>query len=170
MNDPSLFPDEWQAMKQADDGLRISRWHLRQRDDFKDILLRALGDLSEQAHALRLLRDDADLLSDAQLTELAPKIVDIAVDGNVDRLIVARAVLVRYAAQFKPGRQIVKDSIDRLMDGYFGSNDDFIYRRLAELLIDIGHWDALKRLLVVSKDHRDPEIADLHGDYLPHLP
>ncbi|MEI2431430.1 hypothetical protein RDV84_11625 [Lysobacter yananisis] len=169
MNDANAFPSQWRAMREADAALLACRFHLKKHADFAHILAQALACASERNLALRFLRDDAGALSDAQLAELAPAIVDLAVDGNLDDLIVARQTLVRYAARFTSSRGVVEDAVARVMDGYLAREDDFVLRRLAELLLDAGFAHALRRLLAACKDHMDPDIAEIHDDFSRHL-
>ncbi len=100
MNAPDVFPEEWRVAREAESLLLARRHDLRARSDFKEIILMALSTLSEQDAALRFLRDDALGLSDAQLIDIAPVVMDIAVDGNIDNLVTARAVLQQYASHW----------------------------------------------------------------------
>jgi len=169
MNDANAFPGQWRAMREADAALLACRFHLKKHPDFARILAQALACPSERNLALRLLRDDGGGLSDAELAELAPALVDLAVDGNLDDLIVARQALVRYAARFTSSRGVVEDAVERVMDGYLAREDDFVSRRLAELLLDAGFAHALRRLLATCRDHADPDIAEIHDDFSRHL-
>lgn len=166
MNGPDAFPEEWRSAREAE-SLSLARRHdLKARSDFKEIILLALSTLSEQDAALRFLRDDALGLSDAQLIDIAPVVMDIAVDGNIDNLVTARAVLQQYASHFLDSRKIVEMTLDRRLDGYLASEDGFLYRRLAELLVAADFPDALAKLMSVCKDSSNPDIAEIHDDLL----
>lgn len=169
MTDAHAFPGEWRAMREADAALLACRFQLKQRADFVRIVAQALALPSQRNAALRLLRDDAGGLSDAALAELAPAIVDLAVDGPLDDLVVARQTLLRYAARFTSGRGVVQDAVERLIDGYLAREDDFVRRRLAELLLEAGFAQALRRLLAACKDHGDAHIAEIYDDFSRHL-
>ena len=160
MNGPDAFPEEWRSAREAE-SLSLARRHdLKARSDFKEIILLALSTLSEQDAALRFLRDDALGL------DIAPVVMDIAVDGNIDNLVTARAVLQQYASHFLDSRKIVEMTLDRRLDGYLASEDGFLYRRLAELLVAADFPDALAKLMSVCKDSSNPEIAEIHDDLL----
>lgn len=165
MNSPDVFPDEWRAMREAESQLLVRRHAFSRRDDFKEVILRALNTLPEQDAALRFLKDDVAGLGDAALAQLAPTLIDIAVDGNIDNLLVARSVLARYASHFLGSRKIIEDALDRVMDKYLSSEDEFLYRRLAELLVDIDFPDSLRQLLLACRGHDNADIAEIHGDF-----
>ncbi len=166
MNNSGVLPDEWCAMQEAENLLLVCRYDLKKHADFKEIILLALSTLSEQDAALRFLKDDVSGLNDSELAEIAPAVIDIAVDGNLDNLITARAVVLRYASHFLESRKIIRTVLDRLMDGYLSSEDDFLYRRLAELLVAIDFPDILTKLISVCKDSSNPDIAEIHDDFL----
>lgn len=165
MNELPPLPELWRAMCEADTALLVRRHQLRQREDFLPLLARALADPAEQHSALRFLRDDVGGLDEAQLAELAPTIVDIAVDGNLDRLIVARDVLIRYAAHFTAARRVVRDAVEASMSGCLATQDGFALRRLAELLVGAGLSELLQRLLAACEGHADPDIAEMREDF-----
>lgn len=166
MNNPGVLPDEWRVMREAESLLLVRRHDLKKHADFKAIMLLALSTLSEQDAALRFLKDDVSGLNDSELAEIAPVVMDIAVDGNLDNLITARVVVLRYASHFLESRKIIRTVLERLMDGYLSSEDDFLYRRLAELLVAIDFPDILTKLILVCKDSSNPDVAEIHDDFL----
>ena len=165
MNDPDAFPDEWRLVKEAENALLVGRFNFKKHVDFKKTILLALNTTSEQAAALRFLKDDAPGLSDLELAEIAPVVLDIAVDGNIDNLIIARAVLLQYSSHFLQSRKTIKSSLDRRLHEYLSSDDELLYRRLAELLVTLDLPDALAKLLLICKDNGNPEIAEIYQDF-----
>lgn len=166
MNDPHAFPAEWRAMKSAEHALLVSRFDLRKHGNFKALVLHALGTLSEQDAALRFLKDDVCGLSSADLAEIAPPVMDIAVDGSIDNLVTARAVLLRYASHFLESRKTIRSTLDARLPTYLSSEDDFLYRRLAELLVTLDFPEALAKLMAACKDNRNTDIAEIYDDFL----
>ncbi|MET3496456.1 hypothetical protein [Variovorax boronicumulans] len=166
MNNPDIFPEEWRVVKDAENSLLVSRFNFKRHADFKKFMLLALSTISEQAAALRFLKEDAPGLSNLELAEIAPVILDIAVDGSIDNLIIARAVLLQYSSHFLDSRTVVENSLDNQIHRYLASGDEFLYRRLAELLVTLDLPNALEKLMLVCKNNENPDIAEIYRDFI----
>ena len=84
MTTKPIYSREWNSVREADRELMLSRHNFRKTSDFLEQILLALNDLSQQQRALEWIRDEH--FSDPELEILIPIIIDIAVDGNQDRL------------------------------------------------------------------------------------
>jgi len=150
--------NEWHVLRAAETLLFASRTYLRNRNDFISNMTTALNMLSEQGAALRLMIYDRFI--DSELTILMPIVIDIAVEGNVDSLVIARGVLSRYK-----NRKVVRSIFENMVDKYFSAHDDWTYRRLAELLVEVGYGDILKKLMFLCKNNGTTEFLEIYEDY-----
>lgn len=145
-------------MKAAETVLSASRHYLRKRDDFMQNIQLALAILSEQASALRLLRDED--VADADLQPVIAKVIDIAVDGNIDNAVIARRVLSKYKKS-----KVVRDGIEKAMATHGKTQDEFVCRGLAELLAELDFVDMLKELLRRCKNSQNDSLRELYSDF-----
>lgn len=166
MNILNILSDEWSSLREAEESLLVSRYNIRRGDDFMVIILLALGTLSEQTTALRFLKNDETELEDAELIRIIPDIIDIAVDGNKENREIARSVLIRYSSHFLGKRQLIKDALDRLLNRYLIRKDEKVYRRLAELLVDMHYPEFLKKLMQACKKEHQENISKIYSDFL----
>ena len=156
-----IYSKEWNSVKDADRELMVSRHNFRKTSNFLEQILLALNDISQQQRALEWIRDER--LSDSELEILIPIIIDIAVDGNIDRLPYAREVLFNNAFN---SNDIVRKKMTSMFDNFLKSEDDFIYMRLIELLIFLNYNDLRKRLIDKCKNSTDENIVDVYTSFL----
>ena len=158
-----IYSKEWNSVKDADRELMVSRHNFRKTSNFFKQILLALNDISQQQRALEWIRDER--LSDSELEILIPIIIDIAVDGNIDRLPYAREVLFKNAFN---SNDIVRKKLTSMFDDFLKSEDDFIYMRLMELLRFLNYNDLRKRLIDKCKNSTDENIVDVYTSFLQH--
>ena len=158
-----IYSKEWNSVKDADRELMVSRHNFRKTSNFLEQILLALNDISQQQRALEWIRDER--LSDSELEILIPIIIDIAVDGNIDRLPYAREVLFKNAFN---SNDIVRKKLTSMFDDFLKSEDDFIYMRLMELLRFLNYNDLRKRLIDKCKNSTDENIVDVYTSFLQH--
>ena len=158
-----IYSKEWNSVKDADRELMVSRHNFRKTSNFLKQILLALNDISQQQRALEWIRDER--LSDSELEILIPIIIDIAVDGNIDRLPYAREVLFKNAFN---SNDIVRKKLTSMFDDFLKSEDDFIYMRLMELLRFLNYNDLRKRLIDKCKNSTDENIVDVYTSFLQH--
>lgn len=170
MNTLNILSDEWYALREAEESLLVSRYNIRRGDDFMVIILLALGTLSEQATALRFLKNDEVGLEDTELIRIVPDIIDIAVDGNRENRDIARSVLIRYSSHFLVSRELIKEALDRLLNRYLIRKDEKVYRRLAELLVDMDCPEFLNKLMLACKKDHHENISKIYSDFLKFIP
>ncbi|WP_300686362.1 hypothetical protein [Chryseobacterium sp.] len=170
MNTLNILSDEWNSLREAEESLLVSRYNIRRIDDFMVIILLALGTLSEQATALRFFKNDEAGLEDAELIRIIPDLIDIAVDGNKENRDIARSVLIRYSSHFLGKRQLLKDALERLLNRYLIRKDEKVYRRLAELLVDMHYPEFLKKLILTCKKEHHENISKIYRDFFKFIP
>ncbi|MBI0068095.1 MULTISPECIES: hypothetical protein [unclassified Snodgrassella] len=161
MTTKPIYSKEWNSVKEADRELMVSRHNFRKTSNFLEQILLALNDISQQQRALEWIRDER--LSDSELEILIPIIIDIAADGNIDRLPYAREVLFNNAFN---SNDIVRKKLTSMFDDFLKSEDDFIYMRLMELLRFLNYNDLRKRLIDKSKNSTDENIVDVYTSFL----
>ncbi|HFO7613648.1 TPA: hypothetical protein ACHLA5_005230, partial [Escherichia coli] len=120
-----VYSKEWASVKEAENKFLSSKHYFRKSNDFFEQILLAINNLSEQGTALRFIRDDD--FDDSELEVLIPVIIDIAVDGNVDNLPFAKEILIKNA-----NNNVVRKKLTSIFDGLLNSQDEYIYRRVAE--------------------------------------
>ena len=161
MTSKPIYSKEWNSVKEADRELMVSRHNFRKTSNFLEQILLALNDISQQQRALEWIRDER--LSDSELEILIPIIIDIAVDGNIDRLHYAREVLFNNALN---SNDIVRKKLTSMFDDFLKSEDDFIYMRLMELLRFLNYNDLRKRLIDKCKNSTDENIVDVYTSFI----
>jgi len=161
MTTKPIYSKEWNSVKEADRELMVSRHNFRKTSNFLEQILLALNDISQQQRALEWIRDER--LSDSELEILIPIIIDIAVDGNIDRLPYAREVLFNNAFN---SNDIVRKKMTSMFDNFLKSEDDFIYMRLIELLIFLNYNDLRKRLIDKCKNSTDENIVNVYTSFI----
>jgi len=161
MTTKPIYSKEWNSVKEADRELMVSRHNFRKTSNFLEQILLALNDISQQQRALEWIRDER--LSDSELEILIPIIIDIAADGNIDRLPYAREVLFNNAFN---SNDIVRKKLTSMFDDFLKSEDDFIYMRLMELLRFLNYNDLRKRLIDKCKNSTDENILDVYTSFL----
>ena len=161
MTTKPIYSKEWNSVKEADRELMVSRHNFRKTSNYLEQILLALNDISQQQRALEWIRDER--LSDSELEILIPIIIDIAADGNIDRLPYAREVLFNNAFN---SNDIVRKKLTSMFDDFLKSEDDFIYMRLMELLRFLNYNDLRKRLIDKCKNSTDENIVDVYTSFL----
>jgi len=157
-----IYSKEWIFLKKAHMKLLSSLFYFRKTNDLFEQILFALNDddLSEQATALRFLRNEP--LRAPELEMLAPVIINIAVNGNTDNFILARDCLVNSA--FNKNR-IIRKKLTFMFDDFLQSENQCICRRLAELLFFLNYKDLRKRLMEKCKNSKDKDIVNIYTEF-----
>jgi hypothetical protein len=109
--------------------------------------------------ALRLL---AALKPGVELVApLLPRVLDIALDSNSpDRIGLARTVLVQYKDD-----PWVRNTIQTLVGNYLPINDEWHYRRLAELYTELRYQEELTTFLALCQTSDNAEIKEVGDDF-----
>ncbi|PIT53128.1 hypothetical protein BHC44_06615 [Snodgrassella alvi] len=159
MKDNTIFSIEWLNLKESETNLFSSKYYFRKSECFFKQLLLALNTLSEQGTALRFIRDDD--FNDEELEILIPIIIDISVDGNIDNIPIARDILIKFKEN-----KIVKNKLCSMLDNYLDSFDDFIYRRLAELLLYLNFSDLKIKLMNKCLKSNNNDLIEIYQDFI----
>ena len=161
MTTEPIYSKEWINLNEADTKVRVSQFYLRKTNDlFEQILLALNDDAAEQATALRFLRNEYPSASELEI--LAPVIIDIAVNGDADNSILARECLVNTA--FNKSR-IIREKLTFMFDDLLKFENQYIYRRLAELLFFLNYKDLRKKLMKKCKDSKDKDIVEIYTEF-----
>ena len=158
------YSQEWNSLKKADHKFMISKHNFRKTDDFFKQILSALNyekGIGQQKIALKMIRDEH--FSDSELEILIPIIINIAVDGHISNIPLAREVLFNNAFN---SNDIVRKKMTSMFDNFLKSEDDFIYMRLIELLIFLNYNDLRKRLIDKCKNSTDENIVNVYTSFI----
>ena len=115
---------EWITVNEADTKVRVSRFHFRKTNDLFEQILFALNndDLAEQATALRFIRDES--LNESEFKILTPAIINIAINGNTDNLILARDRLIRGGFNRD---YIIREKLTPMFNDFLKTENQYIY-------------------------------------------
>lgn len=148
----------WLRLCEAEQAYRACQYESMQDQEALALdLQQALVD--DNFTALRLL---ADLNPGIELVApLLPRILDIALDSSSpDRIGLARTVLGHYR-----DTPWVRNTIYTLAESYLPVNDDWHYRRLAELYTELRYKEELATLLAHCQTSDNAEIREIADDF-----
>ncbi|MBI0068099.1 MULTISPECIES: hypothetical protein [unclassified Snodgrassella] len=156
---------EWISLEEACIELMNIQYRFKETNDIKDLLNQLLltihnNDLAEQATVLRLIRDNG--FTALELEILTPVIINIAVNRNTDNSILARQCLVNRAFNHD---HIIREKLTSMFDDFLQSEDQYTYRRLAELLFFLDYKDLRKRLMEKCKNSKDKNIVNIYTEF-----
>ena len=156
---------EWISLEEACIELMNIQYRFKETNDIKDLFNQLLltihnNDLAEQATVLRLIRDNG--FTALELEILTPVIINIAVNRNTDNSILARKCLVNRAFNHD---HIIREKLTSMFDDFLQSEDQYTYRRLAELLFFLDYKDLRKRLMEKCKNSKDKNIVNIYTEF-----
>ena len=156
---------EWISLEEACIELMNIQYRFKETNDIKDLFNQLLltihnNDLAEQATVLRLIRDNG--FTALELEILTPVIINIAVNRNTDNSILARKCLVNRAFNHD---HIIREKLTSMFDDFLQSEDQYTYRRLAELLFFLDYKDLKKRLMEKCKNSKDKNIVNIYTEF-----
>ena len=157
-----IYSKEWINVNEADTKVRVSRFHFRKTNDYLEQILFALNndDPAKQATALRFIRDES--LNESEFKILTPAIINIAINGNTDNLILARDRLIRGGFNRD---YIIREKLTPMFNDFLKAEDQHIYRRLAELLFFLNYKELRKRLMEKCKNSKDRDIVNIYTEF-----
>ncbi|PXY96168.1 hypothetical protein DKK71_09645 [Snodgrassella alvi] len=170
MTTKPIYSKEWISVQEADHEFVVIKHNFRKTNDFLEQILSILNydkalsyedGLFQQQIALNLIRDE--YFSDSELEILIPIIINIAVDGHTSNMSFAREILFNNAFN---SNDIVRKKLTSMFDDFLKSEDDWIYMRLAKLLIFLNYNDLRKRLIDKCKNSTDENIVDVYTSFL----
>lgn len=149
----------WDQYCAAECAYYIQRKHLVEHPDFIQAVAKALASTSDSDVALRLMLE-VPLQSDA-LPKILPLVIELAIDGPVRNMSIAATVLKKYTENVA----LIRQAIELNMPRYLGSRDDFLLRRLAQILRDLEIHDLLADLLIWCRNQHEEEINEIASDF-----
>lgn len=154
------FSENWLLFRKVENECFTCRYNLMQdKEVLAEDLKLALLQPSHRETALRLLVDCK--VEIAVVLPVLSIIVDTAIDsGNLNAIDLAREVLLNYkdAAQ-------ARDIIRNTATTYLANNDEWHFRRTAELYKLLGYEAELASLRALCQASPDVEIQELYKDY-----
>jgi hypothetical protein len=156
------YSNKWLRFRQAAEEFSSSRSAFQQdRETLVNDLKQALVSPNDRQTALELLvymyPDGTVLL--ALLDEVLSATID---SGNYTTIELAREVLAKYKAD-----PLVRRTIPLAITSYLADQDEWHYRRIAELYNLLGYEEELADFLLVCKVSANVEIQELCDDF-PH--
>jgi hypothetical protein len=130
---------------------------MRDKEQILIDLRKALED--DNISALRLL---AAMKPEVDVLKLfLPRIIDLAIDSSSpDRIVLSREVLAQHKDD-----SWVKSNIQKLITSYLADNDEWQYRRIAELYAALSYKEELAAFLVLCQASVNVEIQEISSDY-----
>jgi hypothetical protein len=121
----------------------------------------ALADVREVLMALRIWA--AMVPSIERIMPLLSRVLDLVIDSSdPEKIVLARQVLLQYKAEPE-----LKNHLQPLIARYLADNDEWHYRRIAELYTHLQFREELAAFLVLCRASDNVEIQGLSDDYAP---
>ncbi|PVY72852.1 hypothetical protein [Pectobacterium versatile] len=155
----NIHSGEWNSVKEAENNFLSAKHYFRKSHGFFEGILLIIRNISEQGTVLRFIRDED--FDDSHLEILIPIIIDIAVDGNIDNFSFARDILIKNSKN-----SAVRNSLTSIFDELISSRDEYIYRRVAELLVFLNYNDLRKKLMDECKKDNNNDIKEIYADFI----
>jgi hypothetical protein len=155
----NIHSGEWNSVKEAENNFLSAKHYFRKSHGFFEEILLIIRNISEQGTVLRFIRDED--FDDSHLEILIPIIIDIAVDGNIDNFSFARDILIKNSKN-----SAVRNSLTSIFDELISSRDEYIYRRVAELLFFLNYNDLRKKLMDECKKDNNNDIKEIYADFI----
>ncbi|UOQ51602.1 hypothetical protein [Hymenobacter cellulosivorans] len=156
------YSTQWVRFLQAEEAFFTCRQEVVQDETaLGHDLQQALASIEGRETALRLLAETT--LALAVVQPLLADLVATALDSsNLTAIGLARQVLARYKAEAQ-----IRSTIPQLASRYLAENDEWHYRRLAELYGGLNYEEELTDLLMLCQAHPNAEIREIRANYLP---
>lgn len=154
------YSSKWLRFRQAAEELFDSRSALQQdRETLVKDLKQALVSPNDRQTALELL---VYLYPDVTvLMPLLHEVLDTALDsGNYTAIGLAREVLAKYQAE-----PLLRSHIPLLVTRYLAAQDDWLYRRIAELYVLLNYQEELTDFLRLCRASPNVEIQEIRDDF-----
>lgn len=155
------YSTAWQTFVEAENNYFTQRHNYFQQPE--ELLLadlrQALATGGNSAlSALRFLAFNEE--NRPQLEALLPTVVSYAIEGDIEFIRLAREVLLPHKEAPWFG-----EAIQPLLESYVASNDEWNYRRIAELYNQLGYDDLLTAFLTLCRKHIDPDIQEIPDSF-----
>lgn len=156
------YSTKWLRLCEAESAYRIRQQEALQDEEQLVLdLEKALATPGENITALRMWA--AMTPSFERITPLLAEVVDFAIDAtSPEHVVLAREVLFQY--KWKPE---LKNHLLPLIARYLPANDEWHYRRIAELYTHLQYREELAAFLVLCQASDNVEIQEVSDDYAP---
>lgn len=156
------YSPKWLRLCEAELAYRVCQYEVLQDEAQLALdLKKALAIPLENITALRMWA--AMQPSFESITPLLPEVVDFAIDATrPDHIVLAREVLFQY--KWHPE---LKNYLLPLIARYLAANDEWHYRRIAELYTYLRYREELAAFLVLCRASDNVEIQEVGDDFAP---
>jgi|GEM_PF-5993644 len=154
------YSGKWLRFRQSAEELFASRYELLQdKEALVNDLKQALVNPHDRQTALELL---VYLYPDVTvLLPLLHTVLDIAIDsGNLTAIGLAKEVVAKYHAA-----PAVRTAISLAIESYLPAQDEWHYRRIAELYKLLSYQEELAAFLTLCQASANVEIQELRDDF-----
>ena len=155
------YSDEWLRLRKAENDYFTCQYNFMQNEEeMVNNLKRALTKAHDKETALRFL---LEMQLKATLSILLlPEILDLAIDSTgLDGIRLAKEVVSIYKNEPQ-----IKESIKSIVNSYLASNDEWHYRRIAELYKLLSYKEELTDFLLLCQANSNWEIQEIADDFL----
>ena len=150
----------WLRLREAEDNyFTCLDDFMQNEEEMVNDLKKALAEAGDKETAMRLLLDRRPEV--ALMTQLLPAIIDIAVDSTgFTGIRLARALLRKYRDELQ-----IREDVRLLVATYLAGNDEWHYRRIAELYEVLDYQEELADFLLLCQANANLEIQEIADDY-----
>lgn len=157
-----MYSNKWIEFRKSEDEYFARRYDFMQDEGtvVNDLDI-ALSTVSDNETALRFLLETIPSFSIAII--ILHKVTDIAIDSsNSSTIAMARKILFNYKDESLT-KQIIKISVNNYLD----DNDDWHYRRIAELYKFLNYKEELTEFALFCLANIDLEINEVGREFYP---
>lgn len=156
------YSTKWLRLCEAELAYRIRQHEsLQDEEQLALDLEKALADVGETLTVLRMWTDMIPGFE--RITPLLSQVLDLAIDSSdPEKIVLAREVLSQYKAEPE-----LKSYLLPFIARYLVGNDEWRYRRIAELYTRLEYREELAAFLVLCRASDNVEIREVSDDYGP---
>ena len=156
------YSTKWLRLCEAQLAYRIRQYEALQDEEQPALdLEKALADVGEILTALRMWADMIPSIE--RITPLLSQVLDLAIDSSdPEKTVLAREVLFQYKLEPE-----LKNYLLPLIVRYLADNDEWHYRRIAELYTHLQYREELAAFLVLCRASDNVEIQEVSDDFAP---
>ncbi|UOQ69188.1 hypothetical protein [Hymenobacter volaticus] len=156
------YSTKWLRFRQAEEEYYTSRYDLLQdKAALVDNLHQAFARPQDRDTALRLLEQMTP--DRAVLEPVLAQVVDTAIDStDITAIQLARQILLLYHAE-----PWVRSTLPLIITPYLAAQDEWHYRRIAELYALVHYDEELACFLLLCQASTNAEIREISDDFAP---
>jgi len=156
------YSTKWLQLCEAELAYRICQHEALQDEEQLALdLEKALADVGEILTALKMWADMKPSIE--RMTPLLSRVLDLAIDSSdPEKIVLARQVFYQYQTE-----SALKNHLLPLISHYLADNDEWHYRRIAELYTHLQYREELAAFLVLCRASDNVEIQEVSDDFAP---